>query len=376
MKKLDVAAAIRAGGPKRHTAGNSLSLVVRGGSALWEWQYKEGRKTRTICLGSAKGPQALSLTAAREARTQAWFERRGGKIHFARRGGGKTFGETVTEYLAEKAPNWRGGLDGLEAKDYRARLTGTDFAALPVATLTTDDVRRALEKWKDRPRTWVKLQGRIERVLDWATASEFRSGDNPARLVGVMEHFRPPAKAVKHHAALPAEDVSDLMGELDDLGSRTCQALKFTVLTAVRSGETLGGVWAEIEGDTWIISADRMKVEGREHRVPLTPEALALLGERQAPDVPLFANKQGKPLHDHAMQERLKTLRTGCTVHGFRSTFKDWAMEAGYPSELSEMALAHTVGDATERAYRRTDMIEKRREMMAAWAKFATTPPK
>lgn len=323
MRKLDVAAAIRAGGPKRHSAGNSLSLVVRGGSALWEWQYKEGRKTRTICLGSAKGPQAMSLTAAREARTQAWLERRGGKFHIARRGGGKTFGEVVTEYLAEKAPNWRGGIDGLEAKSYRVRLSGDkadvgDFARLPVASITTDDVRKALQKWKGKPSTWAKVQGRIQRILDWATASEFRSGDNPARLVGLMEHFREPAKPVKHHPALPAEDVADLMGELDDLGTATCKALQFTILTAARSGETIGAPWAEIEGDTWIISADRMKVEGREHRVPLTPEALAVLGERKAPDVPIFANKQGKPLHDHAMQERLKTLRPPrpCTSAG------------------------------------------------------------
>jgi integrase len=373
LRPADIAGLLSRDG--KHPDGGSLYLQVRQGRGAWVFEHRDGAFRRSRGLGACP---PVTLAMARKAADDL----RAGRETIPRRRPSavvtsrKTFSEIVLDYLAEKAPAWRGGLDGAEAKSYRVRLTGDKadvgtFAKLAVNAITTDDVKKALSRWNDSPATWNKVQGRIERILDWAIAMKLRSEPNPARLVGLMQHFRPEKKLVKHHPTLPAEDVPDLMGELDDLGSRTCQALKFTILTAVRSGETLGATWAEIDGDTWVIGADRMKVEGREHRVPLTSEAIAMLGKRGAPGDFIFTNKRGKALHDHAMQERLKTLRSGCTVHGFRSTFKDWCMHNGYPPELSEMALAHAVGDATERAYRRTDMIDKRREMMAAWAKFA-----
>jgi len=374
LRPADVAGLLKRDG--KHPDGGSLYLQVRQGRGAWVYEHRDGAFRRSKGLGACPPvtlADARKLADDLRAGRETIPRRRPSAVVTSK----KTFSQTVLDYLAEKAPAWRGGIDGDEAKSYRKRLTGNEteadvgkLATMAVSAITTDDVKTALGRWSDNPATWSKVAGRIERVLDWAIAMKLRSEPNPARLVGLLEHFRPAAKPVVHYKAMAAADVPDLMGELDDLGGAVCSALRFTILNAVRSGETLGATWAEIDGDTWTIGADRMKVEGREHRVPLTREAIAMLGKRGEPGDFIFVNKRGKALHDHAMQERLKTLRDGVTVHGFRSTFKDWAMEAGYPPELSEMALAHTVGGATERAYRRTDMIEKRREMMAKWAEF------
>ncbi|HMJ42653.1 MAG TPA: tyrosine-type recombinase/integrase [Pseudolabrys sp.] len=376
LRPADIAGLLGRDG--KHPDGGSLYLQVRAGRGAWVYEHRDGAFRRSRGLGACPPvtlPMARKLADDLRAGRETVPRRRPSAVVTSK----KTFSQTVLDYLAEKAGAWRGGIEGDEAKSYRVRLTGDKadvgkLATLAVSAITTDDVKTALGRWSDNPATWSKVAGRIERVLDWAIAMKLRSEPNPARLVGLLEHFRPAAKPVVHHKAMAAADVPDLMGELADLGGAVCTALAFTILTAVRSGETLGATWAEIGGDTWTIGEDRMKVEGREHRVPLTPEAIALLGKRGEPGDFIFKNKRGLKLHDHAMQERLKTLRAGVTVHGMRSTFKDWAMEAGYPPELSEMALAHTVGDDTERAYRRTDMIDKRREMMMAWTKFVAGP--
>jgi integrase len=235
-------------------------------------------------------------------------------------------------------------------------------------------VSKALDPWKgEHRRTAEKIRGRIERVLDYATAAELRSGDNPATIKLQRHLGLKAAEKHIHYAALPADDVPDLMGELDDLGSATCKALQFTILTAARSGEVIGATWSEIDlaAKTWTVAGERMK-EGREHTVPLTAEAIAVLGKRGAPNAPLFANKRGKPLHDHAMQERLKTLRTGCTVHGFRSVASGFWAKREVSKELRDLCLAHSVGGKTFQAYNRDELIDLRRPIMEMWAEFAT----
>jgi integrase len=359
----------------RHPDGNNFYLVTRNGRGFWVYQYWQDGIVRSKGLGPCPPVTPAQARKARDAfvvalrsGTAPMIARR--PVSSPARAGGKTFGQTVLDYLAEKAPHWRGGTDGLEAKDYKVRLTGTPFAALPMASITTPDVRAALAKWAGKPSTWNKVQGRIERVLDWATATGLRSGENPARLVGLMEHFREPAKKVIHHPAMPGADVPLFMRELRDIGTHTARALQFTILAAARTSESIGAKWAEIEGDTWTIPASRMK-EGVAHSVPLSAQVLALIGTRGAATDFIFPGRRGKPLHSHAMQELLRRERPGFTCHGFRSTFTDWAAENEYPAELREMALAHAVGDATERAYRRTNLVNRRREMMAAWAKYA-----
>jgi integrase len=174
-----------------------------------------------------------------------------------------------------------------------------------------------------------------------------------------------------HHPAMPADDVPAFMVELYEAGSSAARALAFTILTAARTSETRGATWKEIEGDTWVIPAARMK-EGREHKVPLAPQALALIGERGKPDAYLFPGQsRGTKLSPTTQMVLLRRTRPGFTVHGFRSTFADWCGDQGYPRELVEMALAHKVGDATEQAYRRGTLVNRRREMMEEWAAFA-----
>ncbi len=221
------------------------------------------------------------------------------------------------------------------------------------------------------------MRGRIESVLDWAAAQGYRAGDNPARLKGHLDHLLPDrarVRRVEHHAAMPYAKVPEFMRELlaqDVVGAR---ALEFTILTAARAGETMGAVWNEIDraNRMWTIPETRMK-GGREHRVPLSTGALAALGSRGALDAFVFVGqKRDKPLIPKSMRTLLGRMGHGeVTVHGFRSSFRDWAAECtDFPSEVVEMALAHAVGNRVEAAYRRGDLFEKRRALMQQWGAF------
>jgi integrase len=253
-----------------------------------------------------------------------------------------------------------------------------------VADITTDDVYAVLEPiWTAKPETAGRLRARIEKVLDRATARRLRTGDNPARLKGNLDHLLPSqskVKRVKSHAALPYGETATFMADLRGREGVAARALEFAILTAARTSEAIGARWSEIDLDraVWTIPAERMKAR-RDHRVPLSEPALALL--RKLPRDPesdfvfISPMAKGEPLSNMALLATLKRMdRTDLTAHGFRSTFRDWAAETtAYPDAVVEMALAHAIGNAVEAAYRRGDLFEKRKRLMADWASYCAS---
>ncbi len=236
--------------------------------------------------------------------------------------------------------------------------------------------------WTTKTETASRLRGRIESVLDWATVRGYRGGDNPARWRGHLDKLLPRPSLVtrvKHHAALPYTGVGKFMQQLRADAGVASRALEFTILTAARTNEVIQAEWSEFDLDlgTWVVPAERMKAK-REHRVPLSDAAFAALKEVEGhSDRYVFpGHKRGSHLSNIAMLQVLKRLgRKDITVHGFRSTFRDWCAETtNYPADVAEMALAHTLQDKTEAAYRRGDLFEKRARLMADWARYCSKP--
>jgi integrase len=367
-----VADAIKSGVNQKIPDGNNLYLVVRNGRGFWVYQFRDGPVIRSKGLGSAA---TVTPAHARRAREDFVVARRNGSpaafaalaapvvtapLNAAVATTGKTFGEAVADFIADRAAAWKGGTEGSEAKAYRRTLLGSALEALPLAAVDTAAVLAAI---KAMPAvTAEKTRTRIATILDWAKALGYRHGENPARRRGHMEHLLNEVPKAKHHSALPWAEVPALIRELEADGSIAAKALAFTILTAARSGETRHAEHKQIKGDTWVCPPEIMK-ENVEHQVPLSKEALALIGTRKGR---LFQITRDD------MKTLLDKLRPGFTVHGMRSSFTDWAADHDYPSELREMALAHAVGDAVEQAYRHSTRINKRREMMTAWSNFAS----
>lgn len=294
----------------------------------------------------------------------------------------KTLEARTAEFRNEKhKKQWRSTLD-----TYAVPMLGN----MAVSDIDVSDVLRVLEPiWTTKTETASRLRGRIEAVLSWATVGGHRTGDNPARWRGNLDAVLPkPGKVakVKHNPALSLADAADWFTDLRKRDGMATRALEFVALTAARSGEVRGATWAEIDLDAgvWIIPAERMKA-GKEHRVPLTQEAVALLKALpRMKDCPyVFPAARGGALSDMALSACMKRIheardggyldpRSGrpAVPHGLRSTFRDWTAEQGYARDMAEMALAHNVGTEVERAYRRSDMLDRRRQMMAAWARF------
>ena len=251
-------------------------------------------------------------------------------------------------------------------------------------TVATDDVLAVLKPiWTAKAETASRVRGRIEKVLDAAKAKGFREGENPARWRGHLDHLLPrPSKLARgHHAAMPYDEVAAFVADLRGREALAALALELCILTAARSGEILGMRWEEIdlEKKVWTVPAHRMKA-GREHRVPLSQRAadiLARLGEARSGDFVFPGQRRDKPLSNKAMEMMLRRMNIeNATMHGFRSSFRDWAgNETGYPRELIETALAHVIGDKAEQAYRRSDALEKRRQLMEAWASYCAADP-
>ena len=253
-----------------------------------------------------------------------------------------------------------------------------------MSEISTAHVLAAVEPiWSKKTETASRVRGRIETILDFAKTHGWRSGENPAVWKGHLSLALPARSKVakvKHHAALPWREIGEFMTGLAIQKGMGALALRFAIFTAARSGEVRGAVWQEIDLDaaTWIIPAERMKAE-REHRVPLSDPALAILSEMAAvrtsadPSALVFPGQsEGRPLSDMSLTAVLRRMgRSDLTAHGFRSTFKDWASETtSYPAEVSEMALAHTINSKVEAAYRRSDLFEKRRKLMTEWAVY------
>jgi integrase len=286
-----------------------------------------------------------------------------------------TYKDCAERYIEAHRAGWK---NAKHAAQWGATLDSYVYpimGKLPVDSVDTGLVMRALEPiWTEKPETASRVRGRIESILDWATVRGHRQGDNPARWRGHLDNLLPArakVRRVEHHAALPYGDMGAFMAELRQQPGLAARALEFAILTAARTGEVIGATWAEIdlEARVWTIPASRMKA-GREHRMPLSEAAMAILnGLPKGGDQPFRMSNM-------AMLKLLQRMgRKDVTTHGFRSTFSDWCAErTNYPSEVREMALAHTVGDKVEAAYRRGDLFEKRRQLAEAWAKFCATP--
>ncbi len=293
-----------------------------------------------------------------------------------------SFKTSAEAFIAAKSKGWS---NSKHADQWAATLAAYVYPVigdLPVGEVDTDLVLRILEPiWIEKPETASRVRGRVEAILDAARVRGQREGENPARWRGHLDNLLAPrskVRKVRHHPALPYEALPDFMDALAAQSGAAGLALEFTILTAARSGESLGATWPEIDfaAQVWTVPAERMKA-GKEHRVPLSGPAIRLLERAQelAGGQPwLFGGAQaGRPLSNMAMLKVLERMgRKTVTVHGFRSTFRDWAAETtAYPNEVVEMALAHTIGNKAEAAYRRGDMLDRRRALMTDWAKYS-----
>jgi integrase len=370
--------------PGRHADGGNLYLSVSkppSGGRRWVFLYRWHGKPTEIGFGSARD---VTLARARELATEARALLAEGLSPKAVRKpkGGATFGEVSDRLIESMKPSWRSEKHG---QQWEMTMGNYAFSIRrnPVADVTVEDVLRVLSPiWKSKPETANRLRGRIEMVLDAAKAQGLRFGENPARWKGHLDHVLPKRQAISrgHHAAMDYANVASFITDLRAQNSTTALALEFTVLTAARSGEVLRASWDEIdiERGVWTVPAKRMK-SGREHRVPLSERALAIvriMHELRSCEY-VFAGQTGKkPLAVTALSSLLSRMKVdGATVHGFRSTFRDWAGEvSSFPHDICEAALAHAIGSKTERAYRRGDSFEKRRLLMHAWATFCDTP--
>ncbi len=292
-----------------------------------------------------------------------------------------TFDQCRDAYIASHRAGWRNVKHASQWSNTLTTYATPVFGKLPVAAVDTALVTKVIEPlWTTKPETASRVRGRIERVLDWATTRGYRVGDNPARWRGHLDNLLPArskVRRVKHHAALPYSEMPDFMVALRAREGVAARALEFAILTTVRTGGILGAKWDEIDfaNKVWVVPSDRMKIDrGENFRVPLSAPALAILKQMQKAQQNdyVFPGGQREILSNMAMEMVLRRMGQPVTVHGTsRATFKTWASErASFPNEVVEAALAHTVGNKVEAAYRRGDMFDKRRKLMEAWAEF------
>lgn len=412
----------------RHSDGAGLYLTVKGASRSWVFMFASGGKRREMGLGPAGDPPAgrpsdlVSLKAARvradelraivadggdplverdraaaeaaaeierqAAEAVAAIERARAQEEAAKRAA-ITFGQVADAYVAggnvagQSLPGIAGELRNSKHVDQWKMTLGDKYCRklrqMPVAEVGTTDVQAVLAPiWTKKAETASRIRGRIERVLDAAETLGLRTGANPARWRGHLANILPKRQKLArgHHAALPWRDVPAFVERLRGREGIAALALEFLILTAARSGEVRGMTWDEVDLDAahWTVPASRMKA-GRIHRVPLTERAAVILDEVKplaAGDGLVFPGLGGRMMSDMTLAAVLKRMKAdGVTVHGFRSSFRDWVFEATtFPSDLAEAALAHVHGTAVERAYRRGDALDRRRELMNAWATY------
>lgn len=399
--------------PGMYADGGGLYLQVSEGGASWIYRYMLKGVAREMGLGP------LALYGLKEARLKALDARRlrhegidpidtrraaraQAKLDAAK---ALTFKQCAEAYIKAHRAGWRNAKHAAQWDATLATYAGPIIGSLPVQAIDTALVTKVLEQevrdasdkpatalWTAKPETASRLRGRIESILDWARVRGYRDGENPARWRGHLDKLLPArakVRRVEHHAALPYAELPDFMTELLRHQGIAARALEFAILTAARTGEVIGACWGEVDlaAKLWTVPAGRMKA-GKEHRVPLSARAIAILEEMkplsdactggehagEQTGTPVFpGGKRGQPLSNMAFLMLLRRMkRNDLTAHGFRSTFRDWAAErTNFPSEVAEMALAHTVSSKVEQAYRRGDLFERRRRMMAAWATFA-----
>jgi integrase len=378
--------------PGRYGDGHGLWLQIsETGTKAWLFRYMRNGRARHMGLGPlhtvnlaearARARHARQLildgkdplSVKRDARTAV-------RLDAAR---SETFCQCASAYLDSHSSAWK---NRKHKAQWQATLETYAFPVignLPVAEIDTTLVLKILRPiWREKPETASRLRGRIERILSYWAATQKVHRDNPARWRGHLDALLPAktkVRAVKHHPALPFAELPGFMEELRNRDSVSAKALEFTILTAVRTSEAIHATWGEIDLDAkvWTIPADRMKA-GRPHRVPLSDRAVEVLEmlSRDEGEFVFLGSRPGAPISNMAMLELLRGMNSnGLTVHGFRSTFSDWARErTNYPRDVVEMALAHAIKDKSEAAYRRGDALEKRRKLMEAWAQYCSAP--
>ena len=363
-------------------ADNLYIQIRKQGTRSWLFRYWVRGNPKVVGLGATR---EVTLAEARDKAERLRIAIRDGadpaaekqKVREAQRGETKvpTFAECARTYIAAHEASWKN-------EKHRAQWSSTletyafpIIGVLPVDRVTVNDVVTILQPiWTTKAPTAGNLRGRIDKVLGWATAMQYRSGDNPAARDGPLSHLLPSLSKVKrqqkHHAAVPYQEVPIVVDRIMRLSSISSKALLFTILTAVRTSETLGATWSEIDltQKLWTIPAERMKAD-REHRVPLAPAVITLLEQLPRTGDHIFAGAKGKALSNLAMLMCLRGIRPDATVHGFRSSFSTWAREqTDYSPEIIEAALAHTQPNKVVAAYARTTYFDRRRELIADWA--------
>lgn len=377
--------------PGMHAVGGVSGLylqVAPGGTRSWILRATVGTKRREMGLGAyPEVSLAMARDKARSARAQVEagadpiLERqRAASALRAAQAQAKTFDEAAAEFIKAKGDEWRSLKHGAQWAATLETYASPVIGRLLVGDVTQAHVLQILRPiWSTKTETATRVRGRIEQVLDWARVQGLREGENPARWRGHLDKLlAAPQKVAKveHHAALPIDDAPAFMRALAQRHGTAALALRFLVLTAARSGEVRGARWSEINmaDAVWTVPAERMKAH-REHRVPLSPAALALLASLPRIDgVDLvFPAPRGGQLSDMALTAVMRRMDSPAVPHGMRSTFRDWAAErTHFPREVAEMALAHVIENKVEAAYRRGDLFAKRAELMAAWATFCS----
>lgn len=378
----------------RHADGNGLHLLVKeSGARSWVYRFMLNGKSRDIGLGAA-GPGGITLADARDAATALRLQVKAGVDPLEQRQriaaetlaaaqaaqiAGITFKSVAETYITANEGGWRNDKHRQQWRNTLATYVYPVIGELPVANVATAHVLQILEPiWKEKAETASRVRGRMETILDAAKARGYREGENPARWRGHIAQILPARSRLQrgHHKAMPYEAIPEFVSKLRERNAMAALALEFTILTGARSGEVIGAMRAEVDMDkaTWTIPAARMKA-GKEHRVPLSPRALDILKATEAfSDDWLFPAAKGGKLSGMAMSMLLRRMNLDVTVHGFRSGFRDWAAErTSYAHEVAEMALAHTIENKVERAYRRGDLFEKRRKLMADWATYCAS---
>jgi integrase len=385
--------------PGMHADGDGLYLrVTKEGTKNWVLRYMLAGKPHWMGLGP------LSLFGLHEARAKALDARRlrhdGVDPIQARKAARQrarldatkaiTFQECAQKYIEAHKSGWKNAKHASQWPSTLKTYAYPVIGSFPIQAVDTALVTKVIEPiWPEKPETANRLRGRIEAVLDWAKARGFRTGENPARWRGHLDHLLPArakVREVSHFAALPFAQIPTFLAALRAQEGTSAKALEFLVLTAARTGEVIGTVWGEFDLDNavWTIPAARTKAH-RDHRVPLTGRAMEIIrqmeklrGKPTSPKQFVFpGGKDKKPLSNMSLLMLLRRMgRDDLTAHGFRSTFRDWCAErTSFAGEIAEMALAHAIQNKVEGAYRRGDLFEKRRQLMRVWAAFCISKP-
>lgn len=379
--------------PGLHPVGGVPGLalqVTTTGARSWILRAMVGTKRRDMGLGQFPG---VTLAQAREKARNArdlidngndpiLMRQQAQSLLRAQQAKALTFEAAARTYVDKMSAKWKNAKHVAQWSATLETYAYPTLGKLHVADIQHTHILTMLEPiWSTKTETASRVRGRVESVLDWARVAGYRAGENPARWRGHLDKLLPAPKKIKkveHHPAVPVKQVAKFYSDLREREGTAARALEFLTLTAARSGEVRGATWAEIDLDAklWIVPAARMKAK-KEHRVPLSPAALKLLESlpRFEDTDLLFPGAKGKMLSDMSIAAVMRRMGLEYVPHGLRSTFRDWVAECtGYPRELAERALAHTITNAVEAAYHRSDVLEKRRAMMQEWAKFLVTP--